>query len=62
MLEMDLTVLETKLYHVEGTEEEIKTFSLIKKFSTFQNFYFDPKVLMRVLQTCRGMEEELKRL
>ena len=46
MFQMDLTVLETKLYHVEGTEEEIKAFSLIKKISTFQNFDFDRKVLI----------------
>ena len=36
MLQMDLTVLETKLYHVESTEEEIKEFSLIKKFQHFK--------------------------
>ena len=47
MLEMDLTVLQTKLDTCCGTEEEIKTFSLAINFSTFQNFYFDPKVLMK---------------
>ena len=33
-----------------GMEEEIKTFSLTIQFSTFRNYYFDPKVLI----TCKN--------
>ena len=43
MLKMDLTVLQTKLDHVV-VQKEIKSFSLAINFSTFKNFYFDPKV------------------